>query len=294
MSLWGPGYFSNRLASGFGPSSALIQTVDHDVATKTYVNTITKPAALVQTITASGGTTQLDGGSSDLVVIVSGMRHQTVILPNVESLTLGSTVTIVWNITSANGQNGVTAGTGTSLNNFAFGGARAVYKLLSNSSNTAARNWLLISVSGVRPSFEACQTTPQSLTASVMTEIISFKEKIDNINCFNMNTGVFRCAASRLYLIYSTVVFERAAADYYGNVFVYKNRKQYRQISGGGGNWRILRERQRFPINVFKRRGQCPVVWNIKRINLYEMSNFLGFTAVSMMVVIQFWELILY
>ena len=60
MSLWGPGYFSNRLASGFGPSPALIQTVDHDVATKTYVNTITKPAALVQTITASGGTTQLE------------------------------------------------------------------------------------------------------------------------------------------------------------------------------------------------------------------------------------------
>ena len=124
---------------------------------------------------------------------------------------------------------------GTSLNNFAFGGARAVYKLLSNSSNTAARNWLLISVSGVRPSFEACQTTPQSLTASVPTEITSFKEKIDNINCFNINTGVFRCAASGLYLINSTVVFERAAADYYGNVWVYKNRSQYRQISGGGG-----------------------------------------------------------
>ena len=235
MSLWGPGYFSNRLASGFGPSPALIQTVDHDVATKTYVNTITKPAALVQTITASGGTTQLDGGSSDLVVIVSGMRHQTVILPNVEALTIGSTVTIVWNNTSANGQNGLTDGTGTSLNKFASGGARAVYKLLSNSSNTAARNWLLISVSGVRPSFEACQTTPQSLTASVPTEITSFKEKIDNINCFNINTGVFRCAASGLYLINSTVVFERAAADYYGNVWVYKNRSQYRQISGGGG-----------------------------------------------------------
>ena len=163
------------------------------------------------------------------------MRHQTVILPNVESLTIGSTVAIVWNNTSANGQNGVTDSTGTSLNKFAFGGARAVYKLLSNSSNTAAGNWILISVSGARPSFEAYQTTSQSLAASVMTEIISFKEKIDNMNCFNMNTGVFRCAASGLYLINSIVIFERATADYYGNVLVYKNRVQYRQIAGGGG-----------------------------------------------------------
>ena len=93
-------------------------------------------------------------------------------------------------------------------------GARAVYELLANSSNTAAGNWILISVSGVRPSFEAYQTTSQSLAASVMTEISSFKEKIDTINSFNISTGVFRCAASGLYLINSTVVFERATADY--------------------------------------------------------------------------------
>ena len=234
MSLWGPGYFSNRLASGFGPSPALIQTVDHDVATKTYVNKITNPAALVQTITASCGTTQLSGGSSDLVVIVSGSKYHTVKLPNVEALTIGSTVTIVWNNTAALGQNGVTDGAGTTPNKFAFG-ASGVYRLVANFSNTAAGNWILLSVSGVRPSFEAYQITSQSIAASVMTEIISFKEKFDNINCFNINTGVFRCAASGLYLINSTVVFERAAADYHGNVWVYKNRLQYRQISGGGG-----------------------------------------------------------
>ena len=156
MSLWGPGYFSNRLASGFGPSppwNALIQTVDHDAATKKYVDTATKPAALVQTITASGGTTQLDGGSSELIVIVSGSQYHTIELPNVESLTIGSTVAIVWNNTSANDQNGVTDGTGTSLNKFAFGGARAVYKLLANSSNTAAGNWILISVGGRKTIF---------------------------------------------------------------------------------------------------------------------------------------------
>ena len=77
----------------------------------------------MQTITAKGETTQLSGGSSDLVVIVSGMRHQTVILPNVESLTIGFTVAIVWKNTSANGQNGVIDGTGTTLDKFAFRGA---------------------------------------------------------------------------------------------------------------------------------------------------------------------------
>ena len=68
-----------------------------------------------------------------------------------------------------------------------------------------------------------------------MTAISVFKEKIDTMNCFNKNQGVFRCSAPGFYLINSTVVFERATPDYYGNVWVYKNRLQYRQISGGGG-----------------------------------------------------------
>ena len=114
---------------------------DQDAATKIYVDTAIKSGTQVQLITARGGTTQLSGGSSDLMVIVSGAQYQTVILPDVRLLTIGSTVTIVWNNTSATCQNGVTDGAGT-MNKFAFG-ARGVYRLLANSSNTAAGNWIL-------------------------------------------------------------------------------------------------------------------------------------------------------
>lgn len=166
-----------------------------------------KPGTSIQNVVASGGSSQLNG-ASDQIVLVTGNSYTSLVLPDVSTLLVGSTVTILWNNTSTTGRNTVTGGTGNVPSAvFAFG-ARAIYRLISNVANISADNWILQSTSGVKPMFEAYTSNPLAV-APAYTPINAFAPKtFDTVNGFDESSGFYTCAVSGYYTVNGCISFD--------------------------------------------------------------------------------------
>jgi hypothetical protein len=183
-----------------------------------------RPGTNVQQVTATGGSTPVGIVTSDTLIVVTGPNYHKLVMPAVGSYFSGSTVTIVWNNTSTTGQNTVWDNGGTKIGTFAFG-ATATFRLQSNVS--AANNWVLTALSGMKPAFNNTQHGSQSLNSGTPTALTNFytgaaiaPPYFDNSNSFSAATGIFTCPVNGIYSIAANVRFTSSVRARYISLYV--------------------------------------------------------------------------